>query len=128
MTELQGLSKKLLSEEKTSDDERSILLVDIMNAIGFSKSEREIHRHCVHLRNVLTNIIRAIDKSTVTIVGSTSDGMRGGIYGNQNHHDYDLLFRARNIKLETPSKNNINSPLLPLDDNEDHDAFFCRGR
>jgi hypothetical protein len=31
-------------EEETSD-QRSILLAEIMNALGFSKSEREINRH-----------------------------------------------------------------------------------
>jgi hypothetical protein len=53
MTALQELCEKQFLEEETSDQQRSILLVDIMNAIGFSKSEREIHRHDVHLKHEL---------------------------------------------------------------------------
>jgi hypothetical protein len=41
-------------EEETSD-QRSILLAEIMNALGFSKSEREINRHYEHPRNLLMN-------------------------------------------------------------------------
>ena len=67
----------LLFEEETSD-QRSILLVEIMNAIGFSKSEREIHRHYEHPRNVHMNIFRVAVKSTITIAVSTAEGMRGG--------------------------------------------------
>jgi hypothetical protein len=53
------------------------------------KVEREIHRYGTHLWNVLMNIFRANDKGTVSITGSSSDGMRGGIYSNKSHHDYD---------------------------------------
>ena len=58
MAALQDFLEKLFCEGETSDHERSILLVDIMNAIGFSKREREIHRHRVHLHNVLVNIFK----------------------------------------------------------------------
>jgi hypothetical protein len=59
---------------ETSDQQRSILLVDIMNAIGFSKIEREIHRYGTHLWNVLVHIFRPTDKGTVSITGSSADG------------------------------------------------------
>jgi hypothetical protein len=49
MTGLQEIRDNLLFGEETSDHERSILLVEIMNAIGFSKNEREIHIHDMHL-------------------------------------------------------------------------------
>ena len=39
MTDLQKFREKLLCEEETSDQQRSILLVDIMKAIGFSNCE-----------------------------------------------------------------------------------------
>jgi len=108
MAALQEFREKLFFEEKTSD-QRSILLVEIMNAIGFSKREREIHRHYEHPRNLLMNIFRDARKSTITIVGSTAEGMRGGIYSNQRHgSDDDLLYRNRTIKLSPP--NNINNP------------------
>ena len=109
--------------EETSDHERSILLVDIMNALGFSKIEREIRRYDIHLNNTLVNIFRTTDKFQITITGSTSECICGGIYSNQSHHDYDLLLTLRNIKLYTPRTNNINNhSLLPLHDNEDYDA------
>jgi hypothetical protein len=57
----QEFCEKLSFEEETSDHKRSILLVDTMNAIGFSKSEREIHRHSVHLMNVLENTFGITD-------------------------------------------------------------------
>ena len=79
MTGLQEFRQNLFFGEETSDHERSILLVDIMNAIGFSKSEREIHRHDVHLKQELVNIFHPNDKLTITITGSTSEGMCGGI-------------------------------------------------
>jgi len=79
MAALQDFLEKLFCEGETSDHERSILLVDIMNAIGFSKSEREIHRHDVHLKQELVNIFHPNDKLTITITGSTSEGMCGGI-------------------------------------------------
>jgi hypothetical protein len=38
------------------------------------------------------NIFRVARKSTITIAGSTAEGMRGGIYSNQRHGgDDDLL-------------------------------------
>ena len=107
--------------EETSDHERSILLVDIMNALGFSKSEREIRRYDIHLNNTLVNIFRTTDKFHITITGSTSECICGGIYSNQSHHNYDMLPTLGNIKLYTPRTNNINNhPLLPL--HEDYDA------
>jgi hypothetical protein len=82
-----------------------------MNAIGFSKSEREIKRHSEHPRNLLVNIFRVARKSTITIAGSTAESMRGGIYSNQRHGgDDDLLFIKRTIKLYPPHKNNVNNP------------------
>jgi len=125
MTVLQKFREKLSCEEETSDQQRSILLVDIMNAFGFSKTEREIHRHETHLRNVLLKFLLPNDIFTYVITRSTSEGMCGGMYNNKSHHDYDLLLTARNIKLCTPRTNNINNhPLLSLHDNEDYDAFF----
>jgi hypothetical protein len=50
-----------------------------MNATGFSKSEREIHIHCVHLRNAIVNIFKTSDKSTITLTGSASEGLCGGL-------------------------------------------------
>jgi hypothetical protein len=125
MTALQEFCEKLFFEEETSDQQRSILLVDIMNAMGFSKAEREIQRYCTHLRNVLMNFFPITDIGTLTITGSTSDGLCGGINNNQSHHDYDFVFTARKIKLYTPRTNKINiPPLLLLHDNEDYDASF----
>ena len=127
---LQEFCEKLFFGEETSDHERSILLVDIMMAIGFSKSEREIHRHRVHLRNVLENIFRTTGKDTSQITGSDSEGMRGGMHIEHSHDDFDVVLTARNIKLCTPRTNNVNNPpLLLINDNRDYDAsFFCRRR
>jgi hypothetical protein len=121
MAALQEFRKKLVFEEETSD-QQSILLVEIMKAIGFSKSEREINRHYEHPRNLLMNIFHVAPKSTITIAGSTVEGMRGGIYSNQRHGgDDDLLFRKRTIKLYPPHKNNVNNPpRLLIHDNEDY--------
>jgi hypothetical protein len=59
---------------------------------GFSKREREINRYYEHPRNLLINIFHVARKSTITIAGSTVEGMRGGIYSNQRHGgDDDLL-------------------------------------
>jgi hypothetical protein len=44
------LSGKLSYEAGSSNHQGSILLVDIMNALGFSKNEREINRHHIHLK------------------------------------------------------------------------------
>jgi hypothetical protein len=123
MAALHDFPEKLFCEEETSDHERSILLVDIMNTIGFSKREREIHRHRVHLQNVLVNIFRNTNNDTFTLTGSTSEGMCGGIYSNHSHRDSNCLLTGRNIKLCTPRTNNINNPpLLLLHYNEDYDA------
>jgi hypothetical protein len=91
MTGLQEFREQLFFGEETSDHERSILLVDIMNALGFSKSEREIRRYDIHLNNTLVNMFRTTDKFQITITGSTSESICGGIYSNQSHHDYDML-------------------------------------
>jgi hypothetical protein len=123
MTAIQELRETFFSEEETSD-QRSILLVEIMNAIGFSKTEREIQRHYEHPRNVLMNIFRLARQCTITIAGSSAEGMRSGFYGNERNGDIDILFRNRMIKLYTPSANNniSNPPLLPLLDNEGYVA------
>jgi hypothetical protein len=123
MTGLQEFRENLLFGEEPSDHERSILLVDIMNALGFSKNEREIHRHDVHLNNALMHIFNPTAKITITMAGSNSEGLCGGIYGEQTRHDSDCLLTGRNIKLSSPCTNNINHPpLLLLDDNEDYDV------
>ena len=109
MTAQQKFSKKL--EEETSDHERSILLVDIMNAIGFSKGERQIQRHGVHLMNVLIDIFRTVEH-TVAHTGSTAEGLHGGIYGNKDYHDSDILWTVGDIKLYTPRTNTMNHPPL----------------
>ena len=98
MTGLQEFQEDLFFGEESSVHQRSILLVDIMNAIGFSKNEQEIHRHSMDLHNVLMNIFRTSDKCMYIITGSTADGMRGGINSNQSHHDHDLLLTIRKIK------------------------------
>jgi len=124
MTGLQDFRKKMLfGGKETSDHERSILLVDILNALGFSKNEREIHRHYVHLNNALLHIFNPTAKITITMVGSKSYGLCGGTYSNQSHHDSDCLLTGRNIKLSTLCTNNINNPrMLLLFDNEDYDV------
>ena len=123
MTGLQEFRENLLFGEEPSDQERSILLVDIMNALGFSQNEREIHRHDVHLNNALMHIFNPTAKITITMAGSNSEGLCGGIYGEQTRHDSDCLLTGRNIKLSSPCTNNINHPpLLLLDDNEDYDV------
>ena len=121
MTALQKICEKLLCEEEASNHEGSILLVEIMNALGFSKREREISRHEIHLQNVLTNSILIDDKVTNTRIGSTSECMYGGIYNNKRHHDYDLLFTHRYLKLYTPGGIITNNP---PNDNVDYDASF----
>jgi hypothetical protein len=124
-TGLQEFLENLLFGEETSVHQRSILLVDIMNAIGFSKNERDIHRHSMHLHNFLMNMFRTSGKCMHTITGSTGEGMCGGIYSNQIHHDHGLLLTIRKIKLYTPLTNYIlNPPLLLLLDNGDYEASF----
>jgi hypothetical protein len=98
MTALQELREILFCEEEISDQERSIRLVDLMNAIGFSKSQREIHIHDIYLQNVIANIIQTTDRCMLSMTGSTSEGM----CGNQDHHDSDFLLTARHFKLYTP--------------------------
>jgi hypothetical protein len=96
-----------------------------MNAIGFSKNEREIHIYDIHHGNELMTNLRTTDKCAAIFTGSTSEGMCGGMYNIKNKHDYDLLHTARHIKLYTPRANNTNNPpLLLLHDNEDYDASF----
>ena len=56
MTGLQEFRENLFFGEETSDHECSILLVDIMNALSFSKCERDIRRYSIHLNNTLLNI------------------------------------------------------------------------
>ena len=125
MTGLQEFREKMLFGEETSNHERSILLVDIMNTLGFSKNERKIHRHDIHLQIAILNIFGPADQLAITMTGSASEGMSGGIYGMESHHDSDFLLTDRNIKLYTSRTNNINNhPLLPLHDNEDYDASF----
>ena len=120
MTAPQTFREKLFCEDETSDQQRSIFLVDIMNALGFSKCEREIHRHHFNLRNALSNSDQTTDKSTRTVTGSQAGGMCGGIYNIKSHHDYDVLVTNKNVKLYTPRANNINNPPLLLI----HDASY----
>ena len=71
------------------------------------------------------NIFQTSDKNTITLTGSTSEGLCGGLYNNKSHHYYDFLFTHGNIKLYTPRTKNINNaPLLLLHDNEEYDASF----
>ena len=71
------------------------------------------------------NIFQTSDKNTITLTGSTSEGLCGGLYNNKSHHNYDFLFTHSNIKSYTPRTRNINNPpLLLLHDNEDYDASF----
>ena len=123
MSALLEFREKLFFEEETSD-QRSNLLVEKMNAIGFSKSEREINRHYEHPRNVLVNMFFNFGgQNTITIAGSNAEGMCGGVYGKEIIYDTDILFRNMMIKLYTLSANNINNPpMLPLHDNEGYVA------
>jgi hypothetical protein len=58
------------------------------------------------------NIFHVARKSTITIAGSTVEGMRGGIYSNQRHGgDDDLLFRNKTIKLYPPRGTPVALPL-----------------
>jgi hypothetical protein len=96
----------LVFEEETSD-QQSILLAEIMNAIGFSKSEREIKRHSEHPRNLLMNIFRVARKSTITIAGSTAEGMRAipTEFGKYSLPSYILVqFTSANDSLTYPGK------------------------
>jgi hypothetical protein len=123
MTVPQEFHENLALEENTSNQERSILLVDIMNAIGFSKSERDILRHRMHLTDALKNIFNVDDISSSTR-GSRAEGMCGGVH-NKSDHDHDLLFTMRSIKLFTPRTNNTDNPTPSLlHDNVDYDASF----
>ena len=125
MTALEIFCENVLCEKEASDQQRSILLVDIMNVLGFSKSQREIHIHAIHLHNVLMNILRSHDNWTRTMTGIVAEVMCGGIYANVKHKDYDYLYTNREIKLCTPRTNYISNPSL-LHDNEDYKASsFC---
>ena len=105
--------------EKLSDHERSILLVDMMNAIGFSKREREICTHWIHHHGVLLNSFRTIDNDESRITGSAADGMLGNVSDNRGNYDFDIITTSRSIKLYTPPTDN--PPLLQLDDNKEYD-------
>jgi hypothetical protein len=83
MTVIQEFSKKL--EVEASDHERSILLVDILNAKGFSKNEREIHIYDTHLRNEIMTNLRTTDTCALIFTGSTSEGMCGGMYNTKTN-------------------------------------------
>jgi hypothetical protein len=98
MMALHDFCEKLFFEEETSDHERSILLVDIMNAIGFSKSEREICLHWIHHRNVLVSIFRTIDNDELKLTGSAADGMFGNVCDYRSNHDFDFVTISRKIK------------------------------
>jgi len=125
MTALQVFRENLFFEEEALDRRRSIILVDIMNALGFSKNEREIHIHQMHLLNELDNIFRTFDRVMTTLTGSKSEGMYGGFYSNKSHYDIDLLFTIRDFKLYPSRTNNVNNPSpLLLHDNEDYVASF----
>ena len=91
MTGLQKFREKMLFRKEPSDHERSIFLVDIMNTLGFSKNEREIHRHDIHLQIAILNIFGPADQLAITMTRSASEGMLGGIYGMESHHDSDFL-------------------------------------
>jgi hypothetical protein len=95
MMALHDFCEKLFFEEETSDHERSILLVDIMNAIGFSKSEREICIHWIHHNNVLDNIFRTIDHDESRLTGSAADGMFGNVSDNRSNYDFDSITTSR---------------------------------
>ena len=96
MMALQEVCKKL--EEDKSDHQRSILLADIMNAMGFSESEREIQRHRLSVQHIRDNNFHPTEKGTATLTGSTSEGMCGGIHSNQSHHDYDVVLIMKIMK------------------------------
>ena len=123
MTAQQKFCEKMFCEEEPSDHQRSILLVDIMNAFGYSKIERDIYRHDIYLQNAIPNILRSTSKDITTMTGSIKESLHGGIYNGPLHHDVDLLFTIRNIKLYSPRVSNINNP-PPLHDNDDYDASF----
>jgi hypothetical protein len=94
-----------------------------MNTMGFSKLKRQIKIYDKYLQEEIANIFRPTSNTMLTITGSPSEGLCGGIYNNPVNHDTDLLFTIRNIKLCPPRRSNINNPPL-LHDNEDHDASF----
>ena len=62
---------------------------------------------------------------TITLTGSTAEGICSGFYGYQSPHDSDYLLTGRHIKLYTPRTNIANNlPLLPLEGNEEYNASF----
>ena len=83
MVALRELSGKLFFKEGSVNHQRLTLLVDILNAMVFFKSEREIHIHSVHLQHAIVNIFQTSDKSTSTLTGSASEGMCGGLHDNK---------------------------------------------
>ena len=111
--------------EEKSDHEKSILLGDIMKAIGFSKNERDTRGHNLYLMKELENIFRTFGEEISKITGSTSEGMRNGMYNERKNDDCDIVTTNSNIKLCTSPTNNVNNPSLLLqDDNEEHDVSF----
>jgi hypothetical protein len=83
MTALQQFCKTMFCEEETSDHQRSILLVDIMNTMGFSKPKRQIKIYDKYLQEEIANIFRPTSNTMLTITGSTSEGLCDGIYSNR---------------------------------------------
>ena len=114
MTGLREFLEHMFYVEETSDHQRSIRLVNIMNALGFSTSEREIQRYQIQLYHVFHNIFPPSEEIKFAMKGSTADGMRGGFYSAKNHHDFDILFTHINIKLYNPRAHNIINVLLVL--------------
>jgi hypothetical protein len=83
-----------------------------MNAIGYSNSERGINRKYILLFNLLTDIFPFSYIKKVTIVGSMSEGIRGGIYSiDYRDQDIDFLSTATNIKLYTAGTDDIKHPI-----------------
>ena len=111
MTALQEFLVHLFPE--ISDDQRSILLVEIMNAMGFSTSEREIQRYQIQFYDALLNILSPYEEMKTTLTGSSAEGMRGGLFYVKDNSDYDALFTFRNIKLCNARAHNIIN-LLPV--------------
>ena len=72
MTALQKICEMLFFVEETSKHERSIILVNIMNALGFSKNEREIRRHQIQLENKFMKFFRPTENGIIALTGSTS--------------------------------------------------------
>ena len=126
MTALQEFLVHLLSDKEISDDQRSILLAEIMNAMGFSTSEREIQRYQIQFYDALLNIWSPYEDMKTTLTGSSADGMRGGLFYVNGNSDYDALFTFRNIKLYNPRPHNISNLVSAVQQNieERHLSLF----